>query len=231
MAYISDVGIDYLVCAGLAFASFVIIVKSGRRLGRTRVYRKQIIPSLVQVKNAISIRLTMACEHMLSDVKASNTWSKHSSYFYCSRKPRHRLRLCQPARYPAKRMLLSRRHCQLLALLSVSGHVQVSAFSSAVQDRGPRESILTARYDTDSCTLGLDTCSTRGIGFHKSQFKDLRPWNGPPVKGVGSAPIEGVGTMCFTVECDSGIAPVRSQELCVCADDAEGTDVTAMAGN
>ena len=215
MASISDIGLDYFVCAGLALASFVIIAESGRRLGRTRVFKKKIIQPLVQVRNAACSRLLVACEHMLSDVTATRTtWSSSNSYFQGSL-PHFRRRLCASARFPVRRTLLGRRHCYLLALMAVSGKGQVSAFSSDVRDIGPRESILVARYDTDSFTLGLDTCSTRGIGFHKSQFKDLRPWKGPPVKGVGTAPIEGVGTMYFSMECDAGIKHTLEVKDCV----------------
>ena len=64
---------------------------------------------------------------------------------------------------------------------------------------------IQGRFDTNSFTLGLDSHSTRCMSPHKSHFKHLRPWDGPPIKGIGSAPIAGIGTIDkWSIACDQG---------------------------
>ena len=203
---ISDINIDYLVCAALATSSFMIIVDAGRRLGRSKGFKRRILVPLAQESSRVAAAIINFGLSQVQDVKATRISCYARSYSYyrtCSSSTREHFR-CRPpssSRFPERRTFLNRRHCALLALIFSSNASQLEAFTATA---GARKGLISAKFDTDSFTLGLDSECSRGIGFDKSQFKDLRPWNGPPVKGVGTATITGIGTMCFSLECDSG---------------------------
>jgi hypothetical protein len=195
----------------------MIIFESGRRLGRSKGINKGILIPLAQESSRVATAIINFGLSKLRDVKATRSSYNARSYSYyrsCSPSTREHYR-CRPqssSKFPERRGYLNRRHCALLALIFSSNASQLEAFTATA---GARKGLISAKFDTDSFTLGLDSECSRGIGFDESQFKDLRPWNGPPVKGIGTAAITGIGTMCFSLECDEGITHLIEVTDCV----------------
>jgi len=60
------------------------------------------------------------------------------------------------------------------------------------------------KFDTDSFTIGVDSHASACISHNKSHFKDLRHWKGAQLKAIGSTPIQGIGTLTWTIADDNG---------------------------
>ena len=116
---------------------------------------------------------------------------------------------------PHRRTYRGRRYCALLATIHTCIAAQVTAFPSNME-HGPRATALEARFDTNSFTLGLDGHSSRCMSPHRSQFTNLQPWNGPKIKGIGTAPIEGQENIklpkYFPVETDKGMQCMKRRK-------------------
>ena len=67
-----------------------------------------------------------------------------------------------------------------------------------------RATAINTRFDTDSFTLGVDNHASACISNAKEHFKDLRRWKGSNLKGVGTTPITGIGTLIWNISDDSG---------------------------
>ena len=119
---ISDINLDYLVCAALAASSFMIIFEAGRRLGRSKGFERRILIPLAQESSRVATAILNFGLSQVQDVKATRISCYARSYRYyrtCSSSTREHFR-CRPpssSRFPERRTFLNRRHCALLALI------------------------------------------------------------------------------------------------------------------
>jgi len=64
--------------------------------------------------------------------------------------------------------------------------------------------LISTRFDTDSYTISIDSHASACISHTKEHFKDLRHWSGSQLTGIGSTPIQGIGTLAWTICDDNG---------------------------
>lgn len=154
---IPDIGIEYIMCAALALSFFVIIVRSGRRLGRSKGFEKYITQLLAQEGTWVATALLQFGLSKVRNVKATGPYAyacSYQCYRSCSSSTNghHWHHPQSSCRFPARWMFLNRRHCMMLALICSSNASRMEAFtaSTAVARKG----LVTAKFDTDSFTLG-----------------------------------------------------------------------------
>ena len=82
--------------------------------------------------------------------------------------------------------------------------------SPIFNDKALRIGPLRTKFDTDSFTLGLDNHATASISNDKRHFTSIRQWTGSELKGVGTTPILGIGTVSWSISDNSGKRHVLS---------------------
>ena len=82
---------------------------------------------------------------------------------------------------------------------------EITALVSKHKEINSNQYIPTStRFDTDSFTIGIDSHASACISNEKDHFKDLRHWSGAQLTGIGSTPIQGIGTLAWTMTDDNG---------------------------
>jgi len=97
----------------------------------------------------------------------------------------------------------------MLSLTSILAFTAESAEITALiskynQEKLPQGRLIHTKLDTGSFTIGVDSHASACISYNKSHFKDLRHWKGAQLKGLGSTPIQGIGTLSWTIADDKG---------------------------
>ena len=207
----SDLSFEYMLYLTLACTSILFGWWALTQLGRFADV-EAIMQSANQAATRISLPMIKYLEEKLKDVKATRT--QRSTYkrmmhdTYSNQSRRNKLPLRVRRRYTKYAFAMA---LMIIRMGCISQHYTAYPATSAGAsqpepdpDPGPRPHPLKSRFDTDSFTLGLDGHASRCMSPTKSHFTDLREWSGPPVKGVGETPIEGVGTIKWKIECDRG---------------------------
>ena len=203
----SDAAIEYIIYLAIAIASSALLWSSLSKLGTIDWVEANIIcPSIAEIFKGANY-IHGAISSRLTDVSLSRTYtaSPNITFFVSNYLPKTRPYVSRRTRtsVPRRRMYRTKTLCIMLALLHASCAAQVSAYDASVEP-GPRNKALEGRFDTDSFVLGLDGHASRCMSPHRAHFSDMREWTGSDVKGIGSARIEGVGTVQWKIEDDRG---------------------------
>ena len=206
--------LDYIIYFSLS----ILTAASIYWLGTVTGYFEKLITPATAALTTTGDTIMKIMTTLLHDVRASHTYSGSTNQFYTNRNmPATRPFIHRRPRtnVPHRRTYRGRRYCALLATIHTCIAAQVTAFPSNME-HGPRATALEARFDTNSFTLGLDGHSSRCMSPHRSQFTNLQPWNGPNIKGIGTAPIEGIGTIDkWSFACDKGQTHTFKIENCL----------------
>jgi len=119
-----------------------------------------------------------------------------------------------------RRQVISRRNAIFYAMLSVANVSEVQAFNAVADEEvlaliskfkskdndmnELRGVPIKTRFDTDSFLLGFDSQASACISNNKAHFKNLKPWTGSSLKGVGTTAIMGIGTLVWDINDDNG---------------------------
>ena len=202
---------EYVAYLLLAIISSVFIWKSSTQLGRIIGF-ESIMQPMIQVATNCAIKAHSLVEKLLCDVKATRTYrSTHREYQhenFRTGKRKNKLPLRVRRKYTRYVFLLMLAFLKMKHASYSTNYTTYAATATGAAEPepepGPRPYPLTSRFDTDSFTLGLDGHASRCMSPDRNHFTDLKEWNGPPVKGIGTTTIEGVGTVNWDIECDKG---------------------------
>ena len=86
----------------------------------------------------------------------------------------------------------------VLALMA--RHSSPPATTCSSKRHGP----LQTKFDTDSFTVGIDNHATACISNNKRHFISMQEWKGSELKGVGTTPILGIGTVRWNISDNAG---------------------------
>ena len=206
-SFLSATGQDYMLYLILSIVSGIVITTTLSKLLSTPFFNNTVLEPGVRQVYGLARKFYDKASQVLTAVHAQRQYSNTFNY----QRNQCRSRIIHKrtrTTVPYRKIYRGRNRCLLLALLStitVTHATSVTEAMTATGGRGPRYKPIPAHFDTDSFVVGLDSHASACMSYDKSHFESIGPYrSSEKVRGIGSAPIKGIGTMVLELVSDDG---------------------------